>query len=228
MATRLTITTPATAWAKLDAELKGFPKELRKVHYAAVKRTADEGRVMIFNRFKEEYPNVQKSKIETGDLTKRKRPIVSKVVNKEEQPTGIITVYDYKIPMIAFKPGGGGMRIPSGDGGVRVRMDKAKGLLLLPHAFRAKMRSGHIGIFSRIKTAGKPRTFLRRGKTVTVKGGNGPDGVAWGLPIRELFGPSIYSLVDIPKINAEVESKLDGILVKNIERQIARVPLLKK
>lgn len=216
------------AWARLDAELAGFPKQLKQAHYAAVKKTADQGRVMIFNRFKEQYPNVQKSKIESGDLTKRKRPIVSRVENREDQPTGIISVRDYKIPMIAFKPTGGGARIPSKAGGVKVLMDKSRGAQLFRHVFKGRMRSGHEGIFARVKGSAKSRTFTRNGKTVTAKGGIGPGGFAWGLAIRELFGPSIYDLVDVPAINAEVMGKIEDILVKNIEGQIKRVPLLIK
>lgn len=222
MATGFKFSSSKTAWAKLDAELAGFPKQLRQVHYAAVKKTADQGRVMVFNRFKEQYPNVQKSKIESGDLTKRRRPIVSRVENKENQPTGIITVYDYKIPMIAFKPTGGGTRIPSKAGGVNVLMDKSKGRELFRHAFKVRMRSGHVAIVSRVaaKTGGQWKPGWKHKTTLS--------GYAARLPIRELFGPSIYDLVDIPKINLEVQSKIDAILIKNIEGQISRVPLLKK
>lgn len=227
MPSNLLISSTATAWARLDAELAGFPRAIKQTHYAAVKKTADQGRNLIFDRFKEQYPNVQKSKIETGDLTKRKRPIVSKVENQGNVPTGTISVFDYKIPMIAFKPKGGGSRIPSGPGGVSVMMNKDVGQQQFQHLFRAKMRSGHVGIFTRVPLA-KPRVYRRKGKVVHARGGIGPSGFSWGLAIRETFGPSIYDLVDIPAINAEVAAKLDGLLRKNIEGQIARAPLLRK
>lgn len=218
----ITISSVGTAWAKLDAELAGFPKAIRQTHYAAVKKTADQGRNMIFARFKEQYPNVQKSKIESGDLTKRKRPIVSRVENREDRPTGIISVRDYKIPMIAFKPTGGGAKIPSRAGGVTVTMDKAKGPQIFRHAFKAKMRSGHEGIFNRVSamSGGKWKPGWKHKTTAS--------GYAARFPIRELFGPSIYDLVDVPEINAQVMRELDAILVKNIEGQIKRVPLLTK
>ncbi len=219
--TSITFSSSKTAWAKLDAELAGFPKQLKQVHYAAVKKTADQGRVMIFKRFQQQYPNVQKSKIESGDLTKRKRPIVSTVENREDKPTGIISVRDYKIPMIAFKPTGGGTRIPSKAGGINVVMDIGRGVEKFHHAFRARMKSGHIGIFARIsaKKGSKWKIGWKHKTTVS--------GYAARLPVRELFGPSIYDLVDVPAINAEVMANIDKILIKNIEGQISRVPLLK-
>ncbi len=220
--TSITFSSSKTAWAKLDAELAGFPKQLKQVHYAAVKKTADQGRVMIFKRFQQQYPNVQKSKIESGDLTKRKRPIVSTVENRENQPTGIISVRDYKIPMIAFKPTGGGTKIPSKKGGVTVLMDMSRGPQNFRHAFRARMKSGHIGIFNRVSAkmgGGKWRVGWKHKTTAS--------GYAARFPIRELMGPSIYDLVDVPAINAAVMAEIDRILIKNIEGQISRVPLLK-
>ncbi len=221
MAPAITFSSTKTAWDVLDRELAGFPKQLRQAHYAAVNKTVDQGRVMIFKRFQQQYPNVQKSKIESGDLTKRKRPIVSRVENKENQPTGIISVRDYKIPMIAFKPSGGGAAIPSKPGGVKVVMDQSRGVQLFRHAFRAKMRSGHIGIFNRVsaKSGGNWKAGWKHKTTAS--------GFAARFPIRELMGPSIYDLVDVPAINAWVMAQIDGILLKNIQGQIARVPLLK-
>ncbi len=218
----ITFSSTKTAWAALDAELAGFPKQLKQVHYAAVKKTADQGRNMIFKRFQQQYPNVQKSKIESGDLTKRKRPIVSRVDNREDKPTGVISVRDYKIPMIAFKPTGGGVAIPSKPGGVNVTMDKSRGVQIFRHAFRARMKSGHIGIFNRVsaKMGGKWRVGWKHKTTAS--------GYAARFPIKELMGPSIYDLVDVPAINAEVMANIDQLLIKNIQGQIARVPLLKK
>ena len=222
MATGFKFSSSKTAWAKLDAELAGFPKQLSQTHIAAVTKTADQSATMILKRFKDEYPNIVTSKIKSGEYTKRKRPLVRRVHNRENQPTGVVSVRDLKIPMIAFKPTGGGTRIPSKAGGVNVLMDKSKGRELFRHAFKVRMRSGHVAIVSRVaaKTGGQWKPGWKHKTTLS--------GYAARLPIRELFGPSIYDLVDIPKINLEVQSKIDAILIKNIEGQISRVPLLKK
>jgi hypothetical protein len=214
----MTITTPGTAWARLDRELADFPKEHKQARYQAVKRTADQGRKMIFNRFKEQYPRVQQSKIESGDLTKRRRPIVSEVT-KGANPVGTISVRDLKIPLIAFGPKGPGSKIPTlgRPGGVTVLMDKAKGPETFRHAFKAQMKSGHIGIF--LRTLGK-------GRSVHARAGSSP--FAARFPIRELYGPSIYDLVDVPAINKEVMAELDGMLILNIESQEKRFGLWQK
>lgn len=206
----------AAAWRKMDAELAGFSEFRERGAYRAIKKTVDQGVNMIFDRFKQQYPNVQKSKIATGDPTKRRRPIVGKVVPGQGSPFGVITVSNVRIPMIAFKPKGGGMKIPTmGKGhGVIVTMDNAKGQQQFRHAFRAKMRSGHEGVFMRARAS--------LGQMVTGRAKINDRGYVGRLKIVEMFGPNMYTLVNVPAINAEVEAKLDAILAKNIQGQIDR------
>ncbi|HEY1189527.1 MAG TPA: hypothetical protein VGE74_17915 [Gemmata sp.] len=208
------------AWGRLNEELVSLPGKLNSARYQAVKRTADQGRRMIADRFIEQYPKIQRGKIESGDPTKRKRPIISRVT-KGKDPSGVITVTEQPIPMIAFRPKGAGMRIPSKGkpGGITVSMAKNKPPLKLRHAFRAVTKSGHEGVF--LRRRGVKRLVVTQAANkaaAAITGGQ----VAGRLPIVELFGPNVYSLMNVPKVNAEVVGKLDALLAKNIQSQIDR------
>jgi hypothetical protein len=213
----------ATAWAKLTAELAELPKQINSARYQAVARTAAQGRRMIADRFIEQYPKIQRTKVESGDPTKRKRPITSRVTRGKD-PEGIITVSEQPIPMVAFRPKGPGMRIPSRGkpGGITVQMSANRPPVTLRHAFRAIMPSGHEGVYLRRKGAKQLVVTQAANRAAAAITG----GQATGrLPITELFGPNVYSLVNVPKINAEVVAKLDALLARNIQSQIDRFKL---
>lgn len=207
-------------WEDLGRELREFPKQLRSASYQAVKRTADQGRRMIADRFVEQYPRIQRTKIESGDPTKRKRPIISRV-SRGDNPEGVITVTEQPIPLIAFRPKGPGMKIPSmgKPGGITVQISKNRPPVTLRHAFRVITRSGHEGIYLRRK--GVKRLVVARAANKAAAAITG--GVVTGrLPIVETFGPNVYDLMNVPQVNAEVVQKLDGLLAKNLASQLSR------
>jgi hypothetical protein len=113
------------------------------------------------------------------------------------------------------------MRIPSRGkpGGITVTMAKNKPPVKLRHAFRAITRSGHEGVFLRKRGAKQLVVSQAAGRAAAqIVSGM----VTHRLPITELFGPNVYSLMNVPKVNAEVVAKLDALLAKNIQSQIDR------
>ncbi|OLN21405.1 hypothetical protein BTO30_14895 [Domibacillus antri] len=67
----------------------------------------------------------------------------------------------------------------------------------IPGAFVAQMRSGYIGVFSRV---GKPR-----------------------LPIEQLYGPSIPQMLGSDTVSAWVENKAYDTLQKRLDHEISRL-----
>lgn len=96
-----------------------------------------------------------------------------------------------RIPIIDFKARG---PEPSRGrpGGVRASLKSGAGVY--PNAFIATMKSGHRGVFERVKGAGR-------------------------LPIRELRGPSIWQAYG--KVQAEVEARVQEQLAKNVASEIS-------
>lgn len=78
-------------------------------------------------------------------------------------------------------------------GGVSVKVKGKR--TLLKHAFIATMPNGHTGVFERVGKAHKTR--VSNGKTVRS-----------GLPIKELFGPSIPAALSNRLVTASISSKI--------------------
>jgi hypothetical protein len=80
--------------------------------------------------------------------------------------------------------------------GVWIEVQKRKGAYFIRSAFISTMKSGHKGVFIRFK------------------GGSGKSGRVPRMPIHELYGPRITSLVD----NAYMLDRINGFLKDNAQR----------
>ncbi|TCK39661.1 minor tail protein Z (GPZ) [Paraburkholderia sp. BL8N3] len=78
-------------------------------------------------------------------------------------------------------------------GGVSVQVKSAR--TMLRHSFIATMQNGHRGVFER--TGKKHKVVQRNGKTVRT-----------GLPIKELFGPSIPQSLSNEAVNKAIMTKI--------------------
>lgn len=112
--------------------------------------------------------------------------------------SGRVTVKGKGIPLIQYRA----KFLKASRRGVNYQVFKSGGKKNLRHAFIAMMPSGHIGVFVREKQTAGP-------------------GFAGRLPIRELFGPSIPSvLAETPGVLEDVEEASADILIEEMERQV--------
>ncbi|WP_028536640.1 phage tail protein [Paludibacterium yongneupense] len=89
------------------------------------------------------------------------------------------------------------------------------GRKIINHAFIAKMRSGHKGVFVRI---GKShRTVVRNGKRVRT-----------GLPVKELFGPSVPTALANEKVQNAVKRLIKEKLPKIFAHELRFASMEKK
>lgn len=190
--------------AKIKAMLD--PAKFRQGLFVAVRNTTDAGKRIASDAAVEQ----------TGIIKKHAdRAITSKTDGTNpESPVGIITISHQAAPLIAFKPS-------VTKQGVYAKLG-ASGGTIYRHGFeatvKAKSKSGeiseHDGIFIR-KRGG--RGISKKGRAMqTAKG------IAWRLPIKQLYGPPVINTLDLPAVAEAVEQGIAGRLHKEIESQIAR------
>lgn len=176
----------------------------RQASYQAVKRTTSAARGVMRDTIGE---NVD------VDLKYVDRAVSSKLITTDASLTeGVITVSAKSIPLIGFHP-------TAGPGGVTVVLTRSLGPVVLRHAFSATVSANggnHRGIMTR-KAA--TEAAAGRGRTVTKRGFFGR------LPIKELKGPDIVSLIgeqNLTVTGEQVIRGLQGVFLKNLQSQMDR------
>lgn len=97
--------------------------------------------------------------------------------------------------------------------GVLARIYKAQPYRMITSGFLATMKSGHVGVFrreTRISPAGQP--VIRPWKKMPKK---------YRLPIEEMYGPSLGTILQSAPVMEPVLGKLGEHLDANLERQTA-------
>jgi hypothetical protein len=121
--------------AYLQAKLRLTPKQLDLALKTAKNKTANWGRTRVRVGTQRRL-NVKRKRINEAVRSRMARSALE---------AAAVTVDRVGLPLKEFKP------VVSKSAGVTVTLDPARGSLTLAHAFQAKMKSGHIGIFLRRK-----------------------------------------------------------------------------
>lgn len=90
--------------------------------------------------------------------------------------------------------------------GVTVKVKRKGGRKLIAGAFLARMRSGHVGVYSAPKGG-----YTRRGPAPNRS----------GLPIHELFSTALVQYIDDPKVLARIGTVARGRFERELVSQIA-------
>jgi len=133
----------------------------------------------------------------------------------EQNPSAVITITKKPTPAIDFSGKGATVKATK-TRGVSVTMRRDRGPIQFPHYFKAKMKSGHVGIFGRTKTPSGRRA--RQGKKNKA-------GFVGRLTIREVVGTTVYELVGEALQNVvgrKLAVALPALLEKNMASQIDR------
>jgi hypothetical protein len=183
------------------------PSQYRSATFQAVKGTTGKVRTIIAGKVRER-SEVKKKYVDRVIRTKQPRG---------DPPVGEVTVSQELLPLIAFKARA------LKRGGVRVTVSPDRTPLTLRHAFLAKMKSGHTGVFLRarhlptkgpnagLKTAkGKPKYKL------TARG------IAGRFAIDEQFGPSVLQVVALPEVLDSIVLDVGEDLAKRVNSQMDR------
>lgn len=129
---------------------------------------------------------------ESGLKTASVRAAISIKKATPQNLAGSIIIGGKGRPLIDFKS----LRV-SKRAGVSVQMMKNKPRSIFRHAFKATMKSGHVGIFTR--------------KSADVR----------RLPIKELFGPGVRTLFEgAPELAQREVAKLQPALLARLEHEI--------
>jgi len=190
-----------------DQELKEFEcrlgataNALPKVVSRGINRTADQGRTLISRRLREQM------KLRDRDIKARltiaPRATYARWFSRINIGTG-------GIPVLGF-----GARQTAA--GVTWAPPLAMGLrALIPHAFKATMPTGHMGIFIRAPVGGGFKGRMRAGEI--------SEGVKLvpRLPILAVVGPSLAeAYFNVGGLAASCEKEVAGKLIPNINDQI--------
>ena len=188
------------------------PKQFKQAQYQAVRRTTNAARRIV--------ENVVTEKV---NLTRKyaRRAVTSRVASENGVNTGAVTITQRPIPLIGYRPK------VSKRGGVTVTISLDRAPVFFRHAFKATVRTleqviadeefeGHTGIFQRARGVGEFRGAGGNRRGVT------PEGFAHRLPIKELRGPSVLDVVEIPDVEKRVTEELGDALSRNVQSQIDR------
>lgn len=186
------------------------PDQLRRALFRAVKRATDRGTNIVQKRVR------QVVRIEGKYL---ERAIRSRLeVRDPLPPIGHVTISQVSLPAIAYKPTGGGMMTPAGKGGVRFKPWKDKKARVFRHGFVATVNYQnahtpaelHRGVFIRTRHA-----------TPNPKAGRlTPKGFAGRLAIKQLMGPSLHTVIDVPKVTQGIVDDMGETLEKTLRERI--------
>ncbi len=189
------------------------PKQLKQAIYQALKRTATTGATRIRKKVRE---------VTYISASGAKDTINAGMIGDD----GNIGIRQKLTPIQDFKVS------VSKKAGVVALVSKGRPPIILRHAFRARMKSGHVGIFSRASTIqfsglsqdsklafSAGMLHFKQSRLVTR---NGNKKAVGRFPIVEQFGPSVLNIVEAPKIMEEVMQDLGDVLEKNVQSQIDR------
>lgn len=181
-----TITIPPAQLAELQRVLN--PNQLKRVQISALVEMKRTGTKIISDTLRETL---------TISAKYAKRAVKSAIIKGVSLT---FTIPDKRVPLVGYKHSAKKM------GGVRYNARKGGKVVHLPYSFKSRVigalptgvtSGGHEGIFVRRKqlsvqagTSHAKRLYDRKRKQKL-----GPRGVAHRLPIRQVFGPSIYRIL---------------------------------
>lgn len=130
--------------------------------------------------------------------------------------SGTITIRGDKfIPVGALK---GAKETPKG---VVATVVKGQGPRTFPRAFKMAEFKGQPQFVQRMRGKTKHRYVTRKsGKTVMVKGGIGPNGLTWGLPVQVSYAGTYTDIIGNPPVMKRIERFLQIQLSKNFQSQV--------
>jgi hypothetical protein len=179
------------------------PRQAKQAIFQVVKRTTSKVSTII------------KQKVRGHSLISVKyvNRVIDTKLPRGEPPEGLITVKREAIPLVAFPYKKAGR-------GISVQFTRDQAPVVFRHAFETTMASGHTGVYERarrpsahalgISKDGRPYRRLT------------PSGFAERLPIDEAMGPSVFKLVQLPKILGEIEFDASAYMRKMAQSQLAR------
>ncbi|GEB35304.1 hypothetical protein BPA01_48840 [Brevibacillus parabrevis] len=113
------------------------------------------------------------------------------------------------LPLMRFKTNPG--KVPKRRPAATKSAVRRVGLAPVRGAFIAQMRSGHVGVFKRMRSW-RHKKVTRNGKTY------------WsGLPIRELYGPSVPGMVGSRKVVEHVEQEAKRRMETRLDHEMNRL-----
>lgn len=176
------------------------PKTLQRIQVSALSELARSGKKLIADEVRE----VLNIKASTA------KDAVIAVVQKDTGTPKLTFTISKKLPRVEDFTG---TRITSA--GVSFSGIKGRSPQLILHAFRAKVKAGSKTKGISVVRAAPPWLKSAKGRTLNgrkIKAGTTPKGVAWGLPIRNLYGTSIYELL----VAAGGLSRIGNIVLNNL------------
>jgi hypothetical protein len=192
---------------RINLILHGIPGGVSKALNAVIQRGVSALRSNALNEITKVYTITKK------DVRAESNIKISRVYSKDSN-SGVIGTIEYagaSIPLIRF-----GAK-SSGSKGVYARQMKSSGRELFRHAFIAKMKSGHIGMFERVND-----NYMksRKGQTKHSQmiGYNGSKKY-----YDQFYGSSVAHMLNNPGVKAELEKKVQETIDKRIEHEIHRI-----
>jgi hypothetical protein len=192
------------------------PSQFRRAIFQVVNRTTSKLAVAVRKVVKNS-TTLPPSYIAEHNLVKVVKP-------QGDPPVGEVRVKKEPTPASAFKYVNMGRR----GGGVSFQTLKGGNQIKLAHAFLATMKSGHVGIYLRAakgdqKTGG---VFAQVNARSNVKLWTAA-GYAERLPIKEEFGPSVYSVVNkrADQITLDAQAEMAKQAASQISRFTKREPI---
>jgi hypothetical protein len=218
------VTIPEAELSALQRDLS--PDEFKRAQYNIIKRVTSSVAAAMKKKIKEA-ADVPMAVIQNGVRVR---------MQSGEIPVGVITVSGRRIPLDLLHP-----KVSKRGG---VSYDYAGKHIVLRHAFLAGMSSGHVGIFERARhvppgggeATGRGRSAKdikaarRRHLTNDPDGSKEaarqqrthspskltPEGIAGRLAIFEETAPSLPGILDLPKIQAELQVDIGRLLDREI------------
>ena len=187
------------------AKLGRIPGAVPLAAARAVNRTLDMNRTKIKNATTSRYA------VKAGDVSKAIK--IKKASARRHHIRGLVISAGGSLPLIKFK---GGHKKPFSDMARRPK-EGAKGRVLassqpktIRHAFVARMKSGHKGVFIRTKEGSTYRPG-RGGKGRKVVRVIGKGRLVHRLPIKELKSPSVAVMAKkvIPPLRPQMQQTLN-------------------
>jgi hypothetical protein len=159
----------------------------RAVVRNAVKQTVKDGKGMV----------VDEVQSQTTAIKKYITRAIKTRVTSNDPPVGEIVVTRQPLPLIAFKT-------TASKSGITATISQGRTPIVFKHAFKTRVASAaqaaqgvsRLGIFERAR-------------------GKGKGGFASRLPIKQLMGPPITSIVNVPKISDEITDALAAKMTEN-------------
>jgi hypothetical protein len=190
--------------AEVLAFLRQHPKEARRASSRAANDSAKNAVSTISKKIREDYTVKAK-------YIKREIAVVKKTANVDD-PVAMVRVSEDRLPVGAFS-------FTATLAGAKVKFRRAAAAVLYPRSFKARMKSGHEGVFWRGKLADGSESYQTRNgaedKAALMRMVNAAKKkfprwnkeLAVRLKIYEPLGPSVVSLLSGPKDITEVLAK---------------------